>query len=73
MSFFGVAILARHPQDIVGSVVVHDLSQHEQQIGQAIEIDRRLRIDQFDFRESQHCNLDAATDGSSHMQVCGGN
>jgi len=52
-------------------VVVADLSDNEEQIGEAIEIDRRLRIDQLRFGEPLDGDLDTAADSASDMEMCG--
>ena len=60
------------PQHVLGALVVQPARQHEQVIGQPVDVADRCRVHRLRFREARHVALGPAGDGAGEMQVRGG-
>src|SRR5579871_5172348 len=66
------AVGARNPKHIAGAVAVEPAAQHEQMIGQPVEIFERLGVDFCVLGQPADQTLGTPDDGPRQMQVSGG-
>src|SRR5271163_1802336 len=66
----GLARPARHPENVRGTVVVEPPREHEQVVGETVDVLDRLWVDRLLGREPGHAPLGAPRDSAGEMQPC---
>ena len=67
-----LAVLAGNPEHVAGAPVVGKAGGDEEEIGQAVDVARRLRVDRLAGGERHGQALGAAGDGAAEMEGRGG-